>query len=57
MEQQQILARWRRELRTATTEIQARQTSVALDRINSVTAEIMLAQIMGLPDHDAPDEP
>lgn len=56
MEQQQILAKWRVELEAIAALIQWRHTSEALDRMNALGGELLLAQVLGLPDPCHPDE-
>jgi hypothetical protein len=56
MEQQQILAKWRVELKAIAVLIQTRHSSEALDRLNAVGAELLLAQCLGLPPSYHPDE-
>lgn len=56
MEQQQILAKWRRELGAIAVLIQVRHSSEALVRLDAMGAELLLAQVLGLPDPRHPDE-
>jgi hypothetical protein len=50
MEQQQILAAWRRELAVIATLMQIGQTDDAVRRLSEVRVQVTLAQWFGLPD-------
>lgn len=56
MEQQQLLAKWRGELKAIAALIQARHSSEALVRLDTMGGELLLAQVLGLPDPCHPDE-